>query len=229
MSNSDPLLEFREQFPILGQTNYLVSNSLGAMPRGVSKPQITFLSPTVTCGIVGAAPFPLDEYRQVNALREPIRDAVLDEVRVRPDGGIHKSNLVTYNTAISMTALGAASKPEYHAIIRNARSFLIGLQRDFGEKGKLDDVYDGGIGYGSKYTHSDMGNTLAALEALYYSKQFAADKDSGRDLNWAAAIQFLQNCQKPPVDQFDEFPEFSARHVVVGCPLLGHDVTLSPT
>jgi kynureninase len=35
MSNHDPLLEFRGEFPVLEQTNYLVSNSLGAMPRGV--------------------------------------------------------------------------------------------------------------------------------------------------------------------------------------------------
>jgi kynureninase len=37
MSETDPLLAFRGEFPILGHTNYLVSNSLGAMPRGVSK------------------------------------------------------------------------------------------------------------------------------------------------------------------------------------------------
>jgi kynureninase len=35
MSNNDPLLAFRDEFPILDRTNYLVSNSLGAMPRGV--------------------------------------------------------------------------------------------------------------------------------------------------------------------------------------------------
>ncbi len=35
MSQTDPLLAFREQFPILSRTNYLVSNSLGAMPRTV--------------------------------------------------------------------------------------------------------------------------------------------------------------------------------------------------
>lgn len=33
--SSDPLLAFRGEFPILERTNYLVSNSLGAMPRGV--------------------------------------------------------------------------------------------------------------------------------------------------------------------------------------------------
>src|SRR3954469_23215524 len=31
----DGLLRFREEFPILATTNYLVSNSLGAMPRAV--------------------------------------------------------------------------------------------------------------------------------------------------------------------------------------------------
>jgi kynureninase len=32
---TDPLLAFRGEFPILARTNYLVSNSLGAMPRAV--------------------------------------------------------------------------------------------------------------------------------------------------------------------------------------------------
>ena len=31
----DPLLDYREEFPILETTNYLVSNSLGPMPRTV--------------------------------------------------------------------------------------------------------------------------------------------------------------------------------------------------
>ena len=119
---------------------------------------------------------------------------------VKPDGSIHRTNLVTYNTSLSMMALLAANKPEYDPVIRKARGFLVGLQRDFGEKGKLDDVLDGGIGYGSKYQHSDMGNTLAALEALYYSKRLVEDKNlaEARDLDWAAAIQFLQNCQNLP-------------------------------
>jgi squalene-hopene/tetraprenyl-beta-curcumene cyclase len=119
---------------------------------------------------------------------------------VQPDGGIHRTNLITYNTAISMIALLAANRREYEPTILNARAFLIGLQSDFGERGKADDVFDGGVGYGSKYQHSDMGNTAAALEALYYSKQLVEDKGlaGARDLNWEAAIQFLQNCQNLP-------------------------------
>jgi squalene-hopene/tetraprenyl-beta-curcumene cyclase len=118
----------------------------------------------------------------------------------KPDGGIHQTNLVTYNTSISMMALLASGNSEYDTLIRKARQFLVGLQRDFGEKGQLDDVFDGGIGYGSKYEHSDIGNTLAALEALYYSKRLIEDKNltGARDLDWAAAIQFLQNCQNLP-------------------------------
>jgi len=74
------------------------------------------------------------------------------------------------------------------------------LQADFDEKGKLDNPFDGGIGYGSHYQHSDMGNTLQALEALYYSRHLAEDKNyaEARDLNWEAAIHFLQNCQNLP-------------------------------
>lgn len=34
MAAPDPLLALRDEFPILARTNYLVSNSLGAMPRG---------------------------------------------------------------------------------------------------------------------------------------------------------------------------------------------------
>ncbi|MBA3671879.1 MAG: aminotransferase class V-fold PLP-dependent enzyme [Gemmatimonadaceae bacterium] len=35
MSAADPLLRFREEFPILATSTYMVSNSLGAMPRAV--------------------------------------------------------------------------------------------------------------------------------------------------------------------------------------------------
>jgi hypothetical protein len=31
----DPLLAYRDQFPILSRTDYLISNSLGAAPVGV--------------------------------------------------------------------------------------------------------------------------------------------------------------------------------------------------
>lgn len=120
---------------------------------------------------------------------------------VQPDGGIYrKPELVTYNTALSMMGLLAADKPEYRSILVKARRYLVGLQSDFGEPGKIDDVFDGGVGYGSRYKHSDMANTVTALEALYYSKQLTNDQAwaGARDLNWDAAIHFLQSCQNLP-------------------------------
>jgi len=120
---------------------------------------------------------------------------------VKPDGSITgKGELPNYNTAVSMLALLAANRPEYKPVILKARRFIIGLQNDFGEAGKVDDVFDGGIGYGNNYPHSDMGNTLFALEALYYSKQLVADQNlsEAKDLNWPAVIQFIQNCQNLP-------------------------------
>jgi squalene-hopene/tetraprenyl-beta-curcumene cyclase len=114
----------------------------------------------------------------------------------KPNGSIYTTNLPTYNTSLAMLALVAANDPSYEPVLRKARAFLVGLQTDFGEKGKADDVFDGGIGYGTKYEHSDMGNTLQALEALYHTRHLVDDTSvGGKDLNWAAAIRFLQNCQ----------------------------------
>lgn len=119
---------------------------------------------------------------------------------VQSDGGIYRKELQNYNTSLSILALVSAGKPEYASTIRNARQWLTGQQIDLGEKGKIDSPFDGGIGYGSKGDHSDMNNTLTALEALYYSKDFDTDKNlaGAKDLNWKAVLNFLQSCQNLP-------------------------------
>lgn len=121
--------------------------------------------------------------------------------QAQPDGSFHGGKgLVNYNTSLCLLALASTGDDRYRREILRAREYLVGSQIDLGEPGVLDTPFDGGIGYGSKYQHSDMGNTLQALEALYYSKSFAADapEGEGRDLNWEAAIHFLQNCQNLP-------------------------------
>ncbi|MDY6837600.1 MAG: prenyltransferase/squalene oxidase repeat-containing protein [Thermodesulfobacteriota bacterium] len=121
---------------------------------------------------------------------------------VQPDGGIYVKDLANYNTAVSLMALIASFDPAYEPLIRNARNFLVGLQSDFGEKGKVDSPYDGGVGYGSRHQHSDMSNTMFALEALYYSQFVADDKEDGiapfQELNWPGVIKFIQRCQNLP-------------------------------
>jgi squalene-hopene/tetraprenyl-beta-curcumene cyclase len=114
----------------------------------------------------------------------------------KPDGGIYVTNLANYNTAICMMGLLAARDAKHDAVLRRARGYLVNGQADLGTKGKLDTPWDGGIGYSYDEGRSDMNNTVTALEALYYSKRLIADTDPGaKDLNWDAAIHFLQSCQ----------------------------------
>jgi squalene-hopene/tetraprenyl-beta-curcumene cyclase len=121
---------------------------------------------------------------------------------VQPDGGIYVKDLANYNTAVSITALVSGYRPSFEPVLRRARNFVVGLQSDFGEKGKIDSPLDGGVGYGGRYPHSDMSNTLFALESLYYTKFLTQDKGRGavelKELNWQAAIQFIQRCQNLP-------------------------------
>lgn len=48
---SDPLLKWRDEFPILAQSTYLISNSLGAMPRGVYDKLREFADTWATLGV----------------------------------------------------------------------------------------------------------------------------------------------------------------------------------
>lgn len=119
---------------------------------------------------------------------------------VQTNGGIYRDKLPSYNTSISLTALVVGKRPEHQTVIAKARRFLIGLQNDSGESGKPDDVMNGGIGYGIKDKLPDLSNTAAALEAISLSRRPWEEKETAdaRDLNWKAAIQFIQNCQNLP-------------------------------
>jgi len=128
---------------------------------------------------------------------------------VRPDGSIHRGGLANYNTALSLVALSTAQDPRFLPVIRNARAYLASTQIDFGEPGKRDTPFDGGVGYGSKYQHSDMNNTFTAIEAMRWSesvlpKDEAAGSPAFKDLDWAAVTHFLQSCQNLPEVNPDE-------------------------
>ena len=116
----------------------------------------------------------------------------------QPDGGIYRiDSLKNYNTAVSLLALVAGSEPANVEPARRARRYLIAEQQDFGAAGESDTPLDGGIGYGSRYQHSDLSNTSLALEALHRSRHLV--EEAGADkLDWDAAIRFVQNCQNLP-------------------------------
>lgn len=125
---------------------------------------------------------------------------------VQPDGGIYVKARANYNTSMALMALLLHPKLENEEIMLRARRFIIGQQNDFDEKGRQDNPFDGGVGYGTpkpdRPAHADLSNTHFALEALHYAQGLLADKgDAGKNepqLNFAAAIQFIQNCQNRP-------------------------------
>lgn len=117
---------------------------------------------------------------------------------VQPNGGIYEKDLANYNTSISMMALIVAHNREYDPILRRARQWVIAEQSEVSD---TNSPFFGGLGYGGdKLHHSDLNNTLVALEALYYSRYLDQDKATAgaKDLNWGAAVQFIQNCQNLP-------------------------------
>lgn len=115
----------------------------------------------------------------------------------KEDGGIYNRGLSVYNTATSVTAMMAAGVKQHEPYIVKARKHLIDNQWDNGEQGSTDDRNDGGIGYGSDNTRTDMSNTYLAIEALALSKRLVEDGAHGDqpELDWDAAVTFLSRCQ----------------------------------
>jgi squalene-hopene/tetraprenyl-beta-curcumene cyclase len=120
---------------------------------------------------------------------------------VQGDGGIYRGGLASYNTAIVLMALVIGHPPEYESTIARARQFLIGLQIGDSDAVATNRAAVGGFGYGiPKDKRPDLASTLQVLEALHYTKRPADAKSapSAGDLNWQAAIHFVQSCQNLP-------------------------------
>lgn len=116
---------------------------------------------------------------------------------VKPDGSIYGKDLKNYNTSISMMAFLLANDKSYEPILKNGRKYLVSQQDRLGQ----DNPLDGGVGYGGTYKNSDMNNTTAALEALYYTrflKSDVANDPDAKELDWQAAIRFVSRTQNLP-------------------------------
>jgi squalene-hopene/tetraprenyl-beta-curcumene cyclase len=116
---------------------------------------------------------------------------------VKPDGGIYVRDMTNYNTSVSIMALVMAANPVFESVILNARNFEVGLQDNLEES----DPMNGGVGYGGRYKHSDMSNTMFALESLYYTRNLVEDRSDSekyKKLNWQAAIRFIERSQNLP-------------------------------
>src|SRR5580658_7557038 len=119
---------------------------------------------------------------------------------VQPDGGIYKAELQSYNTSVVLSALVLRNRPSDQAVIQSARRYLIGLQVGDAQLGQTNSPFSGGIGYGGSEKRPDLSNTMLALEALYHSRPMVKDVNglAAPDLNWKAALRFVQNCQNLP-------------------------------
>ena len=126
--------------------------------------------------------------------------------KVQSDGGIYGKGLASYNTSICMMELMQTKNPKFEPIIVKARNFLINQQSDFDQKGEIDNTFDGGIGYGSTWAHSDLSNTHLAMEALFYAeKSFQSKEGESLDLDWDAAISFVSKCQNLKTTNSEEW------------------------
>lgn len=96
-----------------------------------------------------------------------------------------------------MMALVARGHEEDKTAILKARAYLVGIQTDWDVKGEVDNTVDRGIGYGSSRPHSDLSNTLFALEALHHTRSIGKDSGAGKqpELDWEAARTFITRCQ----------------------------------
>jgi squalene-hopene/tetraprenyl-beta-curcumene cyclase len=118
---------------------------------------------------------------------------------VQPDGGIYNKELQSYNTSVALSALVLRNRPEDRTVIQNARRFLISLQVGDTEIGGSNSPFSGGIGYGGTEKLPDLSDTVLALEAIYNSRPLVQDSGiKAPDLNWKAAVRFVQNCQNLP-------------------------------
>ncbi len=156
--------------------------------------------PAITA--LGVAAFRLQPgAREQAAQPEPVRKAYAYLLScVQPDGGIYRKDLPSYNTSVSLMALALANRGEYAPAILKARKFIVSLQADADPSGKSDNPFAGGIGYGKTDKRPDLSNTSLALEAMALSKNYLKDRNQPEpsDLNWQAAIRFIQSCQNLP-------------------------------
>ncbi len=115
----------------------------------------------------------------------------------KQDGGIYNRGLGVYNTATSVTAMVATGREDLEPALVKGRAYLVNSQWDVGEKGKTDNPNDGGIGYGSDDSYTNLSTTYLAIEAIALSDSVVGDGKYGDQpkLNYEAALTFLSRCQ----------------------------------
>jgi len=109
----DPLLAFRPEFPILSETTYLVSNSLGAMPRSVPARLAEYAETWATQGVRAWAKGWWEMPLAIGDEIAPLLGAAKGTVAMAPT--------VTFAQAVILSALTLT--PERNTIVMSALDF----------------------------------------------------------------------------------------------------------
>src|SRR3954466_8481920 len=109
-----PLLDFRRDFPILSRTNYLVSNSLGAMPRTVPDRLAEYVDQWAELGVKAWAngwwELPIRAGDEI----APLIGAAVGEVAMLPNVTIAQTSVLTsldYTSPRNRIVMSAADFP----------------------------------------------------------------------------------------------------------------------
>lgn len=139
MSAPDPLLAFRGEFPILSTTNYLVSNSLGAMPRGVPDRMAEYTSAWAEYGVRAWARGWWEMPGTVGDVIAPLIGAASGEVVMLPNVTIAQASILSAldyrppRNRIVMTALDFPSvRYVYDGLARRLGAEIVVVESDDG-------------------------------------------------------------------------------------------------
>jgi squalene-hopene/tetraprenyl-beta-curcumene cyclase len=109
----------------------------------------------------------------------------------KPDGGIYQQAIPHYITAVSVSALAAAGRPQDKRLIERGRQYLVEQMLDEGEGVKPGDKWYGGMSYGGA-----NAERRADIISLEYGLQALKDAELPADnAAWDKAIKFLQRTQ----------------------------------
>ena len=133
------------------------------------------------------------------------RGAIYQPVSGRKGGG-----LPNYNTAICIAALAEVDDPDVIPAILKGRTFLSRTQHLGSD---AESLFHGGMGYDrpTGRPYADLSNSALAYEAMARTARFEEYRDDTTrvQLNWEAAVKFVQRCQNDP--RYNSLPWTSSR------------------
>lgn len=116
---------------------------------------------------------------------------------VEPTAQRRGGGLSNYNTAICMVALNEVGRPDLVPVILRAREFIASSQFL-----SPDSLYHGGMGYDADTDrqYTDLSNSYIAFEAMRLTERVEDFRTEGErvDLDWEAALQFIQRLHNHP-------------------------------